>query len=182
MPKASKPLKTKQDREAEKQRVKTLYYSGQTLSEAARAVGVTSEVARQWASRHGWTKEIQGVKQLVQSSSHPVTPDLNIAFDLAETNKKSRAALAQIANLSVTRKLKKLAETEDAPGIIIEDASDFAAITKATAQIAGDWEDQGQGNKLAIAINIGQMASDPKRIRPLLPQELQDLRDQGIEC
>ena len=149
-------LKTKQEREAEKQAVKTLYCAGQSLADAARAVGVTAESARQWAFKERWKDQVSQAQKLAARHSQSVTPQQNIAFDLAATNRQSRAALAQIANLAVMRKLKSVTEDDQHPGFAIFDAGDFASTVKATAQIAGDWEN-ASASKFAVSLQLNQI-------------------------
>ena len=185
MPQPSKKrptrIRTKHDVQRQREDVKLLVFAGgHGVREAARIVGVNEDTACKWSAEGQWGEQIKRIKDLVSSGEASVSTAEKVAFDLAKTNKESRAALAQIANLSVTRKLKKLAESDDAPGIVIEDASDFAAITKATAQIAGDWDSTTDGQKFAVSINIGEMVRDG-RIRPLTEEECRDLEAQGYK-
>lgn len=144
------------DRERLKERLKTLIYAGHNVRSASEMCGMEESTAQKWATRYGWRKEIKQVKALAPKSSEGVPTAANILFDLTQTNRQSRAALAQIANLTVMRKLKAVTEDEGHPGLLITDASDFAAVTKATAQIAGDWED-ASANRFAVSLHLNQL-------------------------
>lgn len=149
--KRSGARKTNVEREAEKQAVKTLYYAGQSLLDAAEAVGVSHDAARQWAVRDGWTKEIQAAKSLVQSRSQAVAPATRIAFDRAKTGKMTRNLLSKAA-FRMAREVAHQAKAN--PLSMFEDnASNFKQLTEAAAKIDGSWEDSS-ANRFAVSLNL----------------------------
>ena len=144
--------KTKQEREAEKQRVKTLYCAGHSITDSARAVGVKQQTAFKWQQREGWKQEISQAKALVQSPSNFVHLDKNIAFDRAKTGKETRDLLSQ-ASLRNARYM--LEQPEE---MIFAGAAQFKAHVEAAAKIAGTWED-ASANRFAIDLHINTLVS-----------------------
>ena len=178
--------RTKPDRLQDRERAKLLIFQGHSTRDAAAMLGINENTLRGWSAEGRWQEEIKQLKELalrvverspVSRQQIPTAPVQHVAFDLARTNRQTRSLLAKTAN----RTAKHVAKVaKEAPDAIFSNASDFASLTKASAMIDGSWDEEN-GSKLAIAINIGQMASDPKRIRPLTEQECQDLRAQGYD-
>ena len=164
MPAKKRAVKTRMDKEREKEDVKLLVFAGYGVREAARQVGVNEDTACQWSFEGEWMQQLVRIKELANAEKAKSSTAENVAFDLARTNKQNRAALAQIANLTVMRKLKTISEDEEHPGFAIDDASDFAATVKANAQIAGDWE-QDIGNRFAIGLSINQVINSAQVIK-----------------
>jgi hypothetical protein len=170
-PGPKKKHSTKLDRLKEKEDVKLLVFAGHSLADAARMRGVDLSAVKYWSAEGKWAEELKRIQSLAKANSPELTGPANVAFDLALTNRQSRAALAQIANMTAMKTLETV--TEKPGSIAVEDASDFLTLVKATAQVAGDWQDQPQGNKYAISINLAQMARDPNMVRDLAPEEIE---------
>ncbi len=79
-----------------------------------------------------------------------------VAFDLAATNRQSRAALSQIANLAVMNALKNVATKPNA--IPVESVQDLKALVETAAKVDGTWE-HDQGSRFAIDLHINTLVS-----------------------
>ncbi len=153
----------------EREDTRILVYQGYSVREAARLVGIAEATALQWSAKEGWLADLQRIRALAQSSQVK-PPDKytmqdhqqqsgsdtaqSVAFDLASTNRQSRAALSQIANLTAMHTLKTV--TTRPQTIPVESVQDLKALTETAAKIDGSWDD-ASASRFAVSLNINQM-------------------------
>lgn len=142
---------TTAERDRLKERLKTLIYAGHSVRVASEMCGIEETTAQKWATRGGWRKEIQQVKQLV-SMSEGVPSATTILFDRAVTAKETRNSLSRSA-LKVAKEIETMNPSE-----IYATASQFKATVESSAKLAGDWE-QDQGNRFAVSLNLNQVVA-----------------------
>ena len=153
MPAKKRAVKTRLDKEREKEAVRILYCRGESLADAAKAVGVSYDVVRQWASKEGWKQQVNEAQQLVKRPSRDFTIPQKVAFDFAETKKETRFAFAR-SSLKVAKWAEETAQST--PEILFEMGSQYKAHVESAAKVAGDWE-SADGNKFAISLNINNL-------------------------
>ena len=153
MPAKKRAVKTRLDKEREKEAVRILYCRGESLADAAKAVDVSYDVVRQWASKEGWRQQVNEAQQLVKRPSQDFTIPQKVAFDFAETKKETRSAFAR-SSLKVAKWAEETAQST--PEILFEMGSQYKAHVESAAKVAGDWEDSS-ANKFAVSLNINAL-------------------------
>jgi hypothetical protein len=155
MPAKKRAIKTRHEKEREKEAAKVMICQGQASADVARALGINHGTLRNWISNEGWSAEIKQAQELMKSRVQNPTIAQRVAFDFAETKKETRSAWAR-SSLKVAKWAEETAQ--NTPEVLFEMGSQYKAHVEASAKVAGDWED-ASANKYAVALNLNQYVS-----------------------
>lgn len=144
---------TKFDRAALAERVKVLFFAGNTLADACEMAGAPYEAIKKQSQREQWTEQRQEAEGLALRKSRLVPSVSRVAFDRAKTGRQTRNLLAKTA-FRGARALYQ--ETKANPLLPVEQASAFKQFTEAAAKIDGTWEST-EGNKFAVSLSLNSI-------------------------
>ncbi len=160
MPAKKRAVKTRQEKEREKDAAKLMIAQGESSADVAKALKINHGTLRNWISDEQWRVEIKQAKELIRPSRQLATIPQRVAYDQAKTSKTTKRLLSK-SSKNVSKWIYQ--QSKEAPEVLYEHGSSFKAHVESADKLF-KWTEE-VGNQFAVAVNLSQVVNSGQIIK-----------------